>query len=276
MPPKNSKSDLKELAAKAAIERAAGGAERGAGGARGARGAARGAARGGVDEDEDDLGAALTNINRVQDKLHYLNKYMNTLGIHKITDMKHDSLGSVDGTFPHFRFFIPKILQTEDKYVPLFGTIENIAFPGISDDNFLRKHVIIRETKSQEKIPFTDLNTFAMAIRDNDEKNLRIEICYDTANTIDELNPIYVYPTIRKISYHTSPPPSAIDFLTTLDIKGESILNVDFQYKLWELLKKGNIVSGTEIFLKKTSENENDPAGKYNMKDKIFTKKDYV
>jgi hypothetical protein len=61
--------------------------------------------------------------------------------------------------------------------------------------------------------------------------------------------------------------------LNNLGIVSGSILNVDFQYHLWDLLKSGTTFDAShDIYLVMNPENINDPAGKFNMNDSIFAK----
>jgi len=61
-----------------------------------------------------------------------------------------------------------------------------------------------------------------------------------------------------------------------LGIVNGSALNVDFQYHLWDLLKSGDSDLGYNIYLLMNPENINDPAGKFNMNDAIFKRRNGV
>jgi hypothetical protein len=210
-----------------------------------------------------EMGQALRiyTINPIEKKAH-LRKYMSMLGFHKITDMKHDHL-DIDNTFPHFHELIPKVSTS------LFG--QNGNFPAINDDAFLIKH--LKLINNGTEIPIDGLNSLVTTIGNlDDTSNISLEIHYDNYDTSTVAEPIYIFSNIKKIKYDDIP--DAKTFLDTLDIATDSILNVDFQYKLWDILKKGANpdYATTTIYLKKTSENENDPAGKFNILDTTFRK----
>ena len=171
--------------------------------------------------------------------------------------------------------------------------MENIV-SNISDENFLRKHIALIVDDKIKKFN-GKINKFASLIHENSKKDVKIKVCYpNQEGTADTSNPIYTYTNIKSIVYDTknsefdentddmvttaeetsSDNQTIVDassFLNDLEINARSILNIDFQFKLWQILKSGK-PDERIIYLKKACENENDAAGKYNICDKIFRK----
>jgi hypothetical protein len=214
----------------------------------------------------EDLGYALSIVNTKDDRLAYLKKYMKTLGMHKITDMKHDDLGvtSSNNNFLHFKEFVPKICKQAFNEI-IGDDVERSNYSSINDSSFLQSHVRLL-INDDPYIP-TGLTDLMNKIVEYESNQIQLEIWHDTSKIGEEINPIYTFSTVAKNKYDEVP--DAEQFLNDLEIASESIFNVDFQYKLWTILKKGE-PSGRVIYLKKTSENENDPAGKYNIIEPIF------
>lgn len=214
-----------------------------------------------------ELGLALSNINKIstsKEKVKYMRKYMDTMGIHKATDMKHDHLGieTLSGNkFFHFNELIPQTYKKSSS----INLDPSTLFSSLDDDKFLNKHLKLFSIDDDTEVKFDGLSGLVDKISKVDSGTLKLNIYFNTDDGSE--SPIYTFQTIRKTQYNTSP--DAVTFLNDLDIQDSSIFNVDFQYKLWDILKQGSPDS-RKIYLKKTSENENDPAGKYNITESIF------
>lgn len=209
-------------------------------------------------------GKALRDYNTKEGEVQteYLKKYENSLFIHKRTDMIHDGLqGEGSDPMKHFDKVIPENLST---------SIADLLTGGIDDTKFIKQHILL--CQHGRIIEYSDLSNFISIIVENagNIANFSIKVCHykleNNTRVPDTDNVIYEYTQLRYINYDAK---NADDFTTTLDIKNNSILNVDFQYDLWKILKSGEEVS-KNIYLKKTSENENDPAGKFSIKNSIF------
>ena len=180
-------------------------------------------------------------------------------------------------------------------------TTKSVVCNDVNDPDFLKSHLILETTKdgNQEIKILTEetskIISFAKHIFDlqKDGYQVKLHVCHKNEHGIANINDkIYTYSEIKSIEYEkksandptTVSEPShdddddeektekesgkektANEFLDGLNIPSESIFNVDYQYKLWFVLNKGERRHDDVIYLKKARENENDPAGKYSI-----------
>lgn len=225
--------------------------------------------------------------------INYNEEYMKALAVHKATDMKHDhlTLGDDGNWWNHYRKFIPKNISR-----PLANDTNNlIFFRGCNDNKFMETYLHgdleedgdqDRPIKSMLDLIFycsgeTDISKFNNEFGNEsnglagDSKNVYVkfgdDIVYSYSATLQNLN--FSMRNDKKDEAERTVEPTTM--LENLGIRSGSILNVDFQYHLWDLLKAGP-ESEYEIYLIMNPENINDPAGKFNMNDSIFKRKNGV
>jgi hypothetical protein len=224
--------------------------------------------------------------------------YKLALAKHKATDMKHDKLTlGTGGTFwQHYYKFIPQsvnaLVEREEGEVGFFSKLNDNKFM----ENYIYGDLTVagdadRPIKSMLDLIFyctgiSDISKFKNDFgKENDglanggvPKRIYVKIgegiVYTYFAKLQNLN--YSIRDDAKTRERIVP---AKKMLENLDIVNGSLLNVDFQYHLWDLLKSGDAANydpAYKIYLLMNPENINDPAGKFNMNDSIFKKKSGV
>lgn len=213
--------------------------------------------------------------------------YEEALSKHKATDMKHDklTLGENGSFWEHYYKLIPPSVEKEIRSKNRDGNF----IKHLSDSNFMETYLHGEPNRPIKGM--LDLIIYCMGIEDlslfnNDfgkdsggladggrSKKIFVKfgdnIIYEYDVRLQNL--LYSARTeggVPEMRGATPIEPSVM--LKNLGIKSGSLLNIDFQYHLWDLLKSGTPDREYEIFLLMNPENINDPAGKFNVNEKAF------
>lgn len=235
-----------------------------------------------------------------------LPEYKVALAKHKATDMKHDglTLGESQSFWEHFYKFIPKNVVDETKRLnaPQRGSsIANPFFKSLDDEKFMQTYLYGITDDGQPNRPILSMTDLILYCTNQHDPNYLDKFAKPAdaaaANALGaglasvEGSPIFVKfgeniiyeyrAKLQNLNFSVRDDakssgdrkiPASI-MLNNLGIVSGSILNVDFQYHLWDLLKSGPEDTTHDIYLIMNPENINDPAGKFNMNDNIFAKR---